>query len=833
MKKKGFLRNVRIAVLLGYILLFFLSVIGGYLFYKELINFSQHNKPFSERKQLTLISNALVTMYKAESIKKVMLSENVDLKDIDSSYSAINKNTKLYIDSLYTLSNDEKQRLSLDTVKNLLTEKDKNLYNIRELLVAIKKLPYSNQILTTVLSKKDVDNLFDIFDKNIQKQVVDSSFFIKKKKGLFSRIKSVFTEDQDSTKVLAKQTTETKDTTFVKPAKLLTDTIVQFINDVSLKSDKKKARYIAQLSQSYREMLSYDELLTGQIHSILYNLEAKERSYVANATIEKDKAVKKSSNIMSIIAWASLLTVLFFIFLTLRLIDKSESFKNKLEQSKKKAEDLMKSRERLLLMISHDIKAPLSSIIGHIELISKDKMSQNEKGHIDNMKYSSEHILELVNKLMDYHKLEQGKSEVNNITFSPSQLMEDIFQSFVPVINDRLSYKLHNKISKNDMFECDPFVVKQIINNLISNAVKFTKQGKIDVSSSVDNEGTLKVSVKDTGMGIKSEDIQKIFDEFQRVGETKDKNRVEGFGLGLAITHKLVKLLNGDIQVESVYGKGSEFKVFIPLKQCVEIKQKIAIDNSDVETVRHSIKNAKLLFVDDDLVMLNVYEKLLQREGADVIVCSSSNEALSILNNSNFDVILSDIQMPEMNGFEFVKKIRGLQSPHYKKVKVVALSARTDISEKDFKEAGFNAFITKPVKFTVLLAKINELLNDKSVVEIKTEPDENPKGIHSLIEFVEDDAEASKDILVTFESENKVKLDELTSSSKSNNWAQIKATSHKLLPLMKMIDEKDMVEMLVRLEKGEKKSEDVNNVIERLKKVNEDVANFITTNYPR
>ncbi|VBB44315.1 conserved hypothetical protein [uncultured Paludibacter sp.] len=830
MKKIGFLQNVKIIVLVGYILLFLLAVFGGYQIYQELLKFSNQNQPFAERKQLNLISNALVSMYEAESVRKIMLSENFDTHYLDSSYTSVNQKVHFYLDSLYRLSNDKSLHNSLDTVNNLLEEKENNLKNMIELLEAIKKLPYSKQILTTVLSKNDVNSLYNIFETNFSKQKTDSSFFVKKKKGFLSRLKDVFGPGEDSTKIVSKQTEELKDTTFKKPAQLLTDTIVQFINTINNKSNRKKAVYLNQLATRQNAMLYYDESLTNQIHQILYGLENKERKYVNNLLIDRDKAVNKSSRIMSLIAWASLFTVIIFLALTLGLINKSQIYRNKLEQSKKHAEDLMKSRERLLLMISHDIKSPLSSIIGHMELLSREKMPPAEKEHLINMKSSSEHILELVNKLMDYHKLEQGKSEITKMPFSPYQLMQDVYQSFIPVINNRLIYTSQNTINKQKVFESDPFTIKQVVNNLISNAIKFTKSGSINISSLITENNILQVSVKDSGVGIKPEDKKKIFDEFERVGSTEDKTRIEGYGLGLAITYKLVKLLGGDINVESEYEKGSEFIVSIPLKPLLMSVEELSKGKKEEHEKSSSGKmDAKILFIDDDLVMLNVFEKLLQREGAEVTICDDSKEALALLKDKKFDIILTDIQMPQINGFELVGKIREMNSEYHKNVPVIALSARSDVSEEKFKNAGFTGFLAKPVPFNVLLDKICESISCKNV-EIKS--DEAHKGINSLIEFVEDDEETAKDILNVFISENKIKIKELSDSLKANNWQQIKATAHKLLPLMRIIGADEMVKILVALENGEISSEKVTSLIKMVKDKNKEVIDFMNKKYP-
>ena len=226
-------------------------------------------------------------------------------------------------------------------------------------------------------------------------------------------------------------------------------------------------------------------------------------------------------------------------------------------------------------MISHEIKAPLSSIIGHIELMSHDKVLPEDKEHLDNMRTSSEQILDLSNKLMDYHRLEQGKSKVNFVSFAPHRLMEDIYKSFIPLAGRKKLY-IHSEsdIKADLLFESDPFVITQILNNLINNAIKFTEKGGVSIHSLIDEKNNLCVTIKDTGIGIRQEDVLKIFDEFERIGNVDDQRQVEGFGLGLPITKQLVDLLGGTIKLNSEPNKGTEFQLAVPLKEISEPAEK-------------------------------------------------------------------------------------------------------------------------------------------------------------------------------------------------------------------------------------------------------------------
>ncbi|MBP1637331.1 MAG: hypothetical protein H6Q18_120 [Bacteroidetes bacterium] len=832
MNKTGFFQNIKVIVFIGYIFLFLLAVLGVYQIFQQMVKFSKE-KPLSERKQLNLISNALVALYETETMRKVMISDNFDYNTLHSNYNKSNSKTHIYLDSLYQCCTERTLHLSLDTINVLLSEKENNMNSMLLLLDSINKLPYTKKSLTTVLSKKEISNLDDIFKKKLSKQTSDSSYYVSQKKGFFKKLKEAFSDNEDSTKIITKQNIQTSDSIYHTPFNRLTDTIVQYINDVSYKSGKKKAIFIAKLSLRQSKMYYYDELLTNQIREILHKLELKERENESTLILDREKTIRKSSHYVSLIALVSLFTLVFFILLTLNLINKSQIFRNKLEESKLYAEDLLNSRERLLLMISHDIKAPLSSIIGHLELLSKEKMPEKEKLHVDNMRNSSEHILELVNKLMDYHKLEQGKSEINMMVFSPQRLMEDIFNGFIPIATKKsLLYTSQNNIDSHEVFESDPFIIKQIVNNLITNAIKFTKKGEVLLTSSLNNDAILLISVKDSGIGIKPEDKDRIFEEFKRVGNVQERQNVDGFGLGLAITYKLVELLGGDIKVNSEFGKGSEFTVMIPLKRTNKTITETP-SSSNIPQKRAANISLKVLFVDDDLAMLNVYKKLLQLEGADVMLCSNSKEVISLLGKAKFDIILTDIQMPQMNGFELIQKIRELKSDYFQKLPVIAMSARSDLSEDVFKAAGFTAFLIKPVPFNVLLEKIYHIVENQAIVSNDKDMTikQNTKGIYSLIEFVEDDKETAIDILNVFVSENKLKIAELKDSLLTNNREQIKNTAHKLLPLMRMIGADRIVEIALHLEKGETKPEEVNELCSLLEEKNEEIGSFIKEKY--
>ncbi len=833
MAKTTLFGNIKLIVLVGYISLFVLAIFSAVMLYRELVGFSSKKNPFEERNELKLVSNALVYMYETECIRNAILTDNTDNDSLKLEYITKNKRILLFIDSLQNSTTDKYIHVRIDSVKYYLGEKEKNLYNIILLLDTIKQFPESKEITKTKISNIDKSNLNILFKKNLD-AAADTSFLFSKKRSFLTRVRDVFVDSKDSTKIITKKGESKIDSTYILPAKLLTDTVIQYFSKINLKNTKKNALLISQLSIRQTNILYYDELLSFQINRILYEIDQKERQLMVDLNKEKEKALKRSLKLVFGIAFVSLFTLIIFIILSMFFINRIKEYKDKLEISKKYAEDLLRTRESLLLMISHDIKTPLSSIIGHVELLSKESMPLSEKVHLDNMRSSSEHILDLVNKLLDFHRLEQGVSEINLLSFSPFQLMEDIYLSFVPIVSKKgLKFVNSNNLDKTEVFESDPFVIKQIINNLITNAIKFTEKGSIHITSSINPEkNTLIISVKDSGIGIKEENKESIFEEFNRINNQNSSHKVEGFGLGLNITKKLVRLLGGAISVDSTYGAGSEFQIYIPVSSS-QHSVDLVPETQSKQTVKIS---AKVLLIDDDIVLLNVYQKLLEQNGATVTSCIDSKKVYALLLQNQFDIIITDIQMPDINGFELVKRIRIAGISNYSQIPVIALSARTDIPEEKFIAAGFTTFITKPVIFKLLIETIIKHTSNKNIkiesIENLQSYESHNKGIHSLIDFVKDDQEAAHEILKVFMRDNIVKLSEIKKAYEVNDWATIKSVAHKFLPLMQMIHDEKIVEILIRLEHDVQDAGDVNKLITMVGNLNQDIYYFMKKNYP-
>lgn len=349
-----------------------------------------------------------------------------------------------------------------------------------------------------------------------------------------------------------------------------------------------------------------------------------------------------------------------------------------------------------MLTITHDIKAPVGSIIGYTDLLERITTEERQRFYLNNMQSSAKHLLSLVNSLLDYHRLDAHKMDVNKVTFNPHQLFDTIYISFKPMANAKhllLEYDCGEPL--NRLYIGDPFRTRQIVENLLSNALKFTQEGSITLRAALEN-GQLHFSISDTGCGISEEEQKRIFQEFTRLRNAQGQ---EGFGLGLAITKKLILLLEGDIRIESETGKGSTFHVYLPLPQA---------PNTDKKNKREEgIKN--FILIDDDRIQLQLTAAMLKRPTIHVTCCEQPEELFRQLEENKFDALLTDIQMPAMNGFDLLDAIRALPAVRAKQFPLLPLPhvatwtlnisvprVLPDVSTNPLTHMKFSRFFRKP-----------------------------------------------------------------------------------------------------------------------------------------
>ncbi len=800
-------QHTKSIVTAGFIILIILCISGIVMIYSELIKFSEISDTTEERKELIVTSSLMAMLYNVESVGNTLLTEQ-DSKQI-APYDSLMDKVHLQMDSLKNISKDSIMNIHLDSVSSLLESKRENIKRIAILLDSIRSNTPKQTTKTTIISQKALDNIQNSL-KNKAKQINDTIIVESKEKNYFKRLGNAVFNKKDSSLQVSKKHEDFVENIVIPT---LIDTISEYVNEFKWEYDKRHKELTHRLMKRQGLMHHMNERLSSQIASIVRKVEFREYEMSLSLMKKKEMTLKRSSKIVSIIGLLASLTAVIFLIMALRSLSNSQRYRREIETAKKYAEDLLEARERLIFAITHDIKAPISSIIGYLELLSNDKLSEKEGYYIKNMQHSSEHILDLVKNLLDYHALESDKQDIQNMPFFPPILMYDIYQSFIPVAKKaEIKFEYICNFEENASFESDPYRIRQICNNIISNALKFTNTGGKVIFSVFHimekGDDYMEFSIKDNGPGISKESQAIIFEEFKRLEEHKGK--IEGSGLGLTITRKLVSLLNGSIHLFSEPGQGCEFIVRIPLRK-TEIKQ----DEPRKASVPKSLKKLsgkKILFIDDDPVQLNLYSELLKREGFLTKTCKNSLEALSMIEKERFDIIFSDIQMPDMNGFELVERIRMGTFKGAKTVPVIALSASSNISEQKFKEAGFTGFISKPFTANSILEAIANVFLPENAKPILTEK-EDEKGITNLIKFAQGDSEAAKTIIQSFIEENIKNIEHIKIAVQKDDWESISRIAHKMLSLMRMVSAEQLVEILLQIESGNKNLEDVDRLI--------------------
>ena len=689
-----------------------------------------------------------------------------------------------------------------DSLLQLLREKDANTITL------LRTLSKANENLVTA---EDIERLLAgqdsiIVQHRVQHKVIthrDTIVTRSKKKSFFRRLGEAFRPPKQDTAIQVKTSLE-----------FATDTVIEPYNLVD--SFQAKLREVAQQKQEVNELVQQrqrsvqrlNRMLTARIDTLVKRYEANTLSQ-AKAEAERQQAVRRHSiNIISGIAMGAVVLSAFFMALIVRDITRSNRYRRELEEARRRAEDLLATREKLMLAITHDFKAPLGSIMGYADLLSRLTVDERQRFYLDNMKTSSRHLLKLVVDLLDFHRLDLHKAEVNRVVFHPDRLLEEIRVSFEPLTSEKgLELHCHIAPELGGTYICDPLRLRQIINNLLSNAVKFTDHGSVTLTATYEQRH-LVVAVADTGKGMEPADRERIFQEFTRLPGAQGE---EGFGLGLSIVRMLGQLLEGSIDVDRVPGKGSMFTVRIPIYPVRNEERRmknekpgcaasvVSQENSSFFIPHSSLK--RLLLIDDDRIQLTLTAAMLGQSGIDAVSCVQIDELLDALRTGDFDALLTDVQMPAINGFDLLQLLRASNIGQARTIPVIAVTARSDMSREEFVKHGFAGCLHKPFTVQELLAELGIEYGALSAPPASAPlPQTSRYNFAALTAFSGDDAEAARSILDSFVQETRANADRLHQAAESGDTAELAAVAHKMIPLFKLIGAFPIVDLLRLLE---------------------------------
>lgn len=693
---------------------------------------------------------------------------------------------------------DDQQNLRTDSLLTLIHEKDQNTIQMLRVLSEANDSLLSASEIEEIISEQDSV----IIQQRVQHRVItkrDSLLTTPNKKGFFKRLAEVFAPSKDSA-VLVNTSLEVATDTILEPV-ASKDSLQQKIRMATEEKRLQRRRTIRRTSTKYQRMNSQ---LTARMDSLIKQYE-EEMTLRARQDAEMQQEVRmRSARTIAGIAIGAVLLSAFFLVLIVRDISRSNRYRRQLEEANKRAEDLLVAREKLMLAITHDFKAPLGSIMGYTELLSRLTEDERQRFYLDNMKSSSEHLLKLVSDLLDFHRLDLNKEEVNRVTFNPSQLFEEIYVSFEPLtVAKGLALQCHVAPELNGRYVSDPLRLRQIVNNLLSNAVKFTQQGEITLTARY-NSSKLTIAIADSGKGMAAEDRERIFQEFTRLSGAQGE---EGFGLGLSIVKKLVVLLEGTIDVQSKLGEGSCFTVVLPLypvgESIPESQSSPENETADIDEAATAVplmKVIRVLLIDDDKIQLSLTAAMLKQHGVDAVCCEQLEELIEQLRTSVFDVLLTDIQMPAINGFDLVKLLRASNIPQAKTIPVIAVTARSEMDKDVLCEHGFAGCLHKPFTVKELLMTVNEGQLSADEAHITEDMVNTEINFSALTAYSGDDPEAAYSIIQTFVEETKKNVERMRQAFVDKDTDGIAAMAHKLLPLLTLIGASDAIAPLKFLE---------------------------------
>lgn len=498
---------------------------------------------------------------------------------------------------------------------------------------------------------------------------------------------------------------------------------------------RKQSEHTRRLSETADSLANRNVRLNEQLQTLIKAMDERVQTDLQQREEQIKETRRRSATIMgglTVFIFLSLIASYFIIHRSVsRIIIYRKEMARLIEKEKrinKEKSELLNDREKMMLTVSHDLRAPLTVVKGYAEMLADEKKKINRQKYVNTILESSEQMLSLLNTLLSYYRLDTGKEQPENAPFKLKALVDILDSEFSPLAENKGLTFVGGHHGNDIVVMGDRKRIIQIANNLLSNAIKFTSDGYVILQ--VDYmDGNLTISVSDSGKGMSEEQIKHIYQPFERFGDTSAQ---EGFGLGLPITLGLVNLLGGTIDVRSDIGKGSIFTVRLPLSVCTD---EILLQQS-VAPIELS-PNLRIAVVDNDAFVLKMTTRMLASCKVKADGCSNAGELMERMRTIKYDLVITDIMMPQINGYELLELLRNANNENARNVPVLAITGRAELTSEDFKVRGFVGCIHKPFSKDELLSAINECIDNNLMSEIEIDFSTLLTGEHDDTEMLE------------------------------------------------------------------------------------------------
>lgn len=517
-----------------------------------------------------------------------------------------------------------------------------------------------------------------------------------------------------------------------------------------------------------------NRLLNHKLYDFVSSLDNQIQQSFTEQYQEITETRWKSFRLFAIVI--SIVVVLFVIsfFIILSDLRKEEKIKVKLQQSVQENEDLLEMRKRIILTVSHDIRGPLGNIHNCADLASQTREKKKREPYLEDIRHSCHHILHLVNDLMDAYRINEAGDLRNDTPFYLDRFLQRISDEFSRKAVAKALYLQSEHQNSSFVVKGDADKLEQVLANLLTNAIKFTPSGTISFYSKY-LEGKLHIEIRDTGIGMDEETQKRIFAPFERAAQNVNS---EGFGLGLFLTKGLIKVLNGIITVESAPGKGSIFRLEIPLPETDELVEE---DKPDSDSITILPKN--VLVVDDDPILLKIAEDMLGRKGVSCTTCMNFQEVVAALGKSDYDIVLTDVQMPDTDGFALLRLLRNSDIGNSRTIPVAVMTARGDGNSGIYEKEGFAGCIHKPFNIHVLLTFLSTVMSQTKISQT------GDFDFSCLLDNTDDYGHMLSLVLM----ESRKEIEELTTAIKTINRESIRKTIHRMMPVWEMLEKEQLL----------------------------------------